>query len=185
MKENKELLNLIRESKYQLLAEKKVLSKPKTEGPEKPTSGMEKLNSKKLHTDINDKKNKPTPIKTSNATPLKSPDKEDFLTNAAPTKIDEEDVDPDELYQKGFPEGDNNYENFKVQCLGVNLEVKGESLAPINYTYLVGQARKSLEGRGTKVKSIKIEMATPEEIKEEISIRNTIKRIISEEINKK
>lgn len=139
------------------------------EGKSKPTSGLEKTKKTKTHTD-----SKKTSEPKSTAVTPEAPSKS-TVANAEPTPVDNEVKTMKDKKDETEDKGDK----FKTTCLGVELEVNGMSLAPVNHLYLMGQIRKSLEGKGTVVKSVKVDMATPEELKENI-IRSKVRKILKE-----
>lgn len=179
------LRKFIKEQVLEFLTKKKILAEAEKEGPSKPTSGMTKTKSSKTHTDSN-KTTGPKAGKVTTEGPGKS-----TLANAEPTEVDNEvkvmKTTEDEPIEKG-KDGKQSSDGYKTECLGVELDVKGVSHADINHLYLIGQVRKALEGRGTYVKKVTIEMGEPEKLeesKEMIEFRSKIRGLIKEELKKK
>jgi len=185
MKE-KELREHIRAKVLQFLTEKKVLQETKEEGHGKPTSGLTKAKEGSVHTEKTKSKNPPAKKVTDGGPENKT------LTTAEPTKVDNEvkvmkKSDGEEPIERG-KDGKQSADGFKTNCYGADLEVKGVSHADINHTYLMGQIKKSLEGRGTYVKKVTIEMGEPEKLEESKEIktlRKKIREIVIKELNKK
>lgn len=179
------LRGFIREKVLEFLTEKKILEEAEKEGKSKPTSGMTKTKNSKTHTNSN-KTTGPKAGKVTTEGPGKS-----TLATAEPTEVDNEvkvmKKTDDEPIEKG-KDGKQSSDGYKTECLNVKLDVKGISHADINHLYLIGQIRKSLEGRGTYVKKVTIEMGEPdklEESKEVKKFRSKIKSLIKEELKKK
>lgn len=174
--EDKKLREFIQKSIYEFLAEKKVLAEEK-DGPAKPTSGLKKATGKTIHTDTK-KEVKPKATKVTPESPEKS-----TLANAEPTEVESE-----TKIMKDAKEPEADKSTFKLDdCYGAKLEVKGASYADINSLYLMGQIKKSLEGKGPRVKSVKIEMGDLEKVdesKEIKDLRKVIREIVKRELNK-
>lgn len=133
------------------------------EGEITSLSGMNKTKETKLHTNSK-KENKPV-TKVAKDAPNKSVTAEKETVEKATDKKDKDDKNVvDDLYEKGKPQTPS--ESFETEDLGVKLEVKGQSMASVNYTYIISQMRKLLEGKGQYVKSIKIEMGNRDEKEE-------------------
>lgn len=177
-KNNKDLKKFIRTAILESL-NNVMLSEDKKDGPAKPTSGLKKVESGTTHTDTK-KEVKPKASKITPDAPEKS-----TLSNAEPTEVDNE---VKVMKDKEEPKSDGH--TYKCDdCYGAKLEVKGPSYADINSLYLMGQIKKSLEGKGPKVVSVKIEMGFPEKNKVEESkqiqdLRKAVRKIVLEYISK-
>lgn len=174
MKDNN-LKKFIREKIHEFLAEAKV-----KDGPGKPTSGLKKVSEKNTHTDTK-KEVKPKASKITPDSPEKS-----TLANAEPTEVDNE---VKVMKDKEEPKSDGD--SYKCDdCYGAKLEVKGASHADINSLYMMGQIKKSLEGKGPRVVSVKIEMGELKKEKVDESekvakIKKVIREIVLKELKKK
>lgn len=175
---NDKIKQLVREKIIEFLTEKKVLLEAsEKEGKVKPTSGLKKEKIGNTHTKKTKSKNPPAKKVTDGGPENKT------LASSEPTPVGNE---TKVMKTKDKSKKSANGE-FEIECMGVKLEVKGLSHANINYQYLIGQVKKSLEGIGPKVVKIKIEMgdSTDENSIKESKIRDLIKTIITEELNKK
>jgi hypothetical protein len=99
-------------------------------------------------------------------------------------KYDDAKKEKDEKQGKTSP-------TFQTDLLGVHLEVNGDSHAPINSTYFISIARKSLEGKGPVIKNIKVDMGVPYtqlyeslDTDAEVELRKNIREIIKKRIKK-
>src|SRR3990167_3779904 len=182
--DEKKLRDYIKTKVVEFLTERKVLAEAEKEGKGKPTSGMKKEKVGTTHTEKTKSKNPPAKKVTDGGPDNKT------LANAEPTPVDNEvkvmkDIKGEQPIEKGK---DGKQEgSFKINTYGADLDVKGASHADINYTYLMGQIKKSLEGRGTYVKKVTIEMGEPEkekveESKEVKQLRNKIRSIVKEQL---
>ncbi len=187
--EDKKLREFIRAKVIEFLTEQKILieadSKKTGKIKSSPTSGMETLKVGDTHTEKN-KGEKPN-FKVSDI----GPNEKTFLTGTEPEPVGNETKEvedkTDEALLKGKYPG-STADNFKGECMGVDLEVKGSSYAEINSLYLIAQIRKALEGRGEFVKKVTIEMGKPDELTESADVkklRSKIRNIIKEELKKK
>lgn len=163
----------------EFLVEKKVLfENSEKEGNAKPTSGMKKEKVGDIHTEKTKSQNPPAKKVTDGGPANKT------LAFAEPTPVGNE---TKVMKEKESDKKVDTDSNFEIECMGSELKVKGASYANINYQYLIGQVKKSLEGRGPKVLKITIEMGEPidkNSIKES-RIRDFLKKIIEDELNKK
>lgn len=179
--DEKKIREFIRMKIHEFLAEKKVLAEAKEkDGKGKPTSGLTKAKSGDTHTEKTKSKNPPAKKVTDGGPENKT------LANAEPTPVDNE---VKVMKEKDEPKKDDS--TFEMECMGVELKVKGASHAAINHLYLIGQIRKSLEGRGPRVNKVEIEMGEPKEkkdvkeSKEVQKFREKIRGLIKEELKKK
>lgn len=185
----KKLRKLIQEKVIEFITEQKVLSEAEKEGKGKPTSGMKKEKVGTTHTEKTKSVNPPAKKVTDGGPENKT------LTTAEPTKVESENKEkkePDntEFADRGKYVKEGN--GYKTECMGIELDVKGNSYADINYLYLLSQMRKALEGRGEFIKKVTVEMGEKEKEKEKIKeskevqqLRTKIRQLVKEELRKK
>ncbi len=183
--DEKKLRKYIRAKVFEFITKQKVLSEIKNEGKGKPTSGMKKEKIGTIHTEKTKSVNPPTKKVTDGGPENKT------LSTAEPTEVESENKEkklPDntEFADRGkFVKEGNGY---KTECMGIELDVKGNSYADINHLYLLAQMKKALEGRGEFIKKVTIEMGPKDKIDESIKVkllRNKIRKLVKEELKKK
>lgn len=90
------------------------------------------------------------------------------VTATSETKPDDTGVEVKKMKNSDDQKPKITDDSFELNIDGIELNVKGKSNAGVSYTYLIGQIKKSLEGKGHYVKKINIELEPRDTIYENI-----------------